>query len=739
LTITGAGAASTIIDGGGIDRVFHIVNDASSATVTISGVTIRNGRIDTGGDGGGIRAEHSGIFNLNDSVVTENWVSPGSSNGGGIFIIDGTANLNRVTVSNNFASGGGGGISNALSTVYIDNTCINGNTTDYNGGGLLIRDATWLTNVTISGNTAQNDGGGIYNDTDTTVYVNNVTIYGNSALSITSGGGIFNDEGEIRLQNTIIAGNLVGGDCDVDEGTFTSLGSNIDSDGTCNLGISGDQPNTNPLLGLLGNYGGSTQTHILFPNSPAIDRGQSLPLTIDQRGFPRPMDGNNDGSAEWDIGAFELQRAYRIADSILFPWVVKSDDVTTVISVVNTAETWAESVGLPFHDNRIHIEYWHKLTTANDQEEKCTEYNFEVTSSKDDMVTWDMAGHFNNGLPMFNDTSNEVIAVPDMTLAVENPRRAFLIVDNFTDALIDAGTNLDGTMYGEATIIEHQTGAAWGYIAYNAIGGPDDFSDADYRDQQGEVIGDSETTQTTLLNPNDAITKLFVTPTFDEGNPETDIDQRRGNLNASIQLCRFPERNGDGDPYSGACTGGGIWNNEEGGFSFTTKKDIVCTTADNIVDFFGGAGTSAYTQWVASGKAGWAYLITESGNIDNRDGTESYEESDEAIIGKLEYGTSLNWDGSIADTINTFVWLRDNTNYLRHCAENPGDPRCEPGGINIIHNEYYQEEALGACCLAPLQCTSDKLTQSECYSDPYNGVLWVEGGSCEDVNVCNFT
>jgi hypothetical protein len=215
------------------------------------------------------------------------------------------------------------------------------------------------------------------------------------------------------------------------------------------------------------------------------------------------------------MGAYEYQVEVTVGDSILFPWVVRSDDVTTVISVVNTAQTWAESVGLPIHDNRIHIEYWHKLSTANDQEEKCIEYNFEVTSSKDDMVTWDMAGHFNSGLPMFNDTSNEVIGVPDMTLAVENPRRAFLIVDNATYSLTDAGTNIDGTMYGEATIIEHKTGAAWGYIAYNAVGGTYDFSDADNRDQQGEVIGDSETTQMTLMNPNDATTKLFVTPTGD--------------------------------------------------------------------------------------------------------------------------------------------------------------------------------------------------------------------------------
>jgi hypothetical protein len=406
------------------------------------------------------------------------------------------------------------------------------------------------------------------------------------------------------------------------------------------------------------------------------------------------------------LGAFVKDAS---ADAILFPWVVMSDDVTTVISAVNTAETDAEASGLPFHSNRIHIEYWHKLTTANAQDEACTEYNFEVTSSKDDMVTWDMAGHFNSGLPMFNDTSNEVIGVPDMTLAVENPRRAFLIVDNNTDALMnsycddawDGFCNADGTMYGEAIIVEHKTGAAWGYIAYNATGGVKetvdeldlDFSDEGKRDQQGEVIGDSETTQTTLMNPNDAITKLFVTPTERWVNEDRGVyGQRTGNLEAYVQLCRFPERcNGgpciDGDPYTGDCVGGGIWNNEEGGFSFTEKKNIVCTAADNIVDFFGGAGTSAYTQWVASGKAGWAYIVTGSGTLDEQSGANEFITTEEAIIGKLEFGTGLSWDGSIADTINTFVWLRDNSSLMAYCSNN-GDWRCDPAGINIIHNEY---------------------------------------------------
>jgi len=44
LTITGAGAGTTIIDGGGLDRVFHVDPRGDRIAVTLRGVTIQNGR-----------------------------------------------------------------------------------------------------------------------------------------------------------------------------------------------------------------------------------------------------------------------------------------------------------------------------------------------------------------------------------------------------------------------------------------------------------------------------------------------------------------------------------------------------------------------------------------------------------------------------------------------------------------------------------------------------------------------
>ncbi len=61
------------------------------------------------------------------------------------------------------------------------------------------------------------------------------------------------------------------------------------------------------MLGPLADNGGPTQTLALLPGSPAIDAGDdALCPSTDQRGEIRPQDGNNDGLAKCDIGAFEL-------------------------------------------------------------------------------------------------------------------------------------------------------------------------------------------------------------------------------------------------------------------------------------------------------------------------------------------------------------------------------------------------------------------------------------------------
>ena len=118
LTITGAGAATTIINGGGIDRVIQVLG---LTTLELSSVTITNG--DTTSSGGG-------IFNR------------------------GTLTLTNSTVSGNTADGAGGGISNS-GEATLTNSTVSGNAAAFDSGGILHLDGPLtLKNSIIAGNSA---------------------------------------------------------------------------------------------------------------------------------------------------------------------------------------------------------------------------------------------------------------------------------------------------------------------------------------------------------------------------------------------------------------------------------------------------------------------------------------------------------------------------------------------------------------------------------------------------------
>ncbi|MEW5988914.1 MAG: choice-of-anchor Q domain-containing protein, partial [Chloroflexota bacterium] len=73
------------------------------------------------------------------------------------------------------------------------------------------------------------------------------------------------------------------------------------------------------LLGPLQDNGGPTFTHALLEGSPAIETGnpagcvddQGHLLTVDQRGYVRPIDADADGAAICDVGAFEYGSTFQ--------------------------------------------------------------------------------------------------------------------------------------------------------------------------------------------------------------------------------------------------------------------------------------------------------------------------------------------------------------------------------------------------------------------------------------------
>jgi hypothetical protein len=318
VTINGPGANVLAVDGRHASRVFYI---APSKTVSISGLTVRNGRA---GDGAGIYNNHSTVT-VNNSTISGNSTATDGS-GGGIYN-DGrnrgsaTVTVNNSTISGNSASVGGGidndGTNRGGATVTVNNCTISGNSTDFHGGGggICNESATvTVNNSTISGNSA-GLGGGIDNDGSqgsATLTANNSTISGNSARF---GGGIRNDgrRGSAILTGTILNAGASGGNIfNSNGGTVTSHGYNLSSDtgGGYLTGI-GDRINTDPRLGRLANNGGPTFTHALLSDSPAIGAGDPNfipPPEYDQRGpgFPRVMNGRI------DIGSFEVFHAATI-------------------------------------------------------------------------------------------------------------------------------------------------------------------------------------------------------------------------------------------------------------------------------------------------------------------------------------------------------------------------------------------------------------------------------------------
>ncbi|MFM9963682.1 MAG: choice-of-anchor Q domain-containing protein [Planctomycetaceae bacterium] len=193
--------------------------------------------------------------------------------------------ITSSTFQQNRASDGGAIFNRGFGPLNVQNSTLSANTATLTGGGLANFGNASLLNATLYLNNAPS-GAGIASNSD-----------GSSPLAL------------VTLQNTIVAGGTTSADLSGSDANFSDAGHNLIEDvGTITLfGASGTNIlGQDPQLDVLQDNGGPTFTHALLFGSLARDTGDNVGTTAgDQRGFTRIFDGDGNGIATVDIGAFE--------------------------------------------------------------------------------------------------------------------------------------------------------------------------------------------------------------------------------------------------------------------------------------------------------------------------------------------------------------------------------------------------------------------------------------------------
>lgn len=207
VTIQGAGHDQTIIDGGGLDRVFHIL---PGAVVRIENLTIQHGVNVPDESGGGILNE--GQLTLSQVFLRGN---SSSRSGGGIFNSEaGGLGIEDSRLEMNQAINGGAAVFN-LGQAAIINSLVIGNSqpspsSQGTPSGALANVGSMASLEVVSSEVVGSFGslrvGGIHNQ-EGTVYLQQSTLNNNVGLDF---GGAFNEFGHFTVLNSTFANNQGG-------------------------------------------------------------------------------------------------------------------------------------------------------------------------------------------------------------------------------------------------------------------------------------------------------------------------------------------------------------------------------------------------------------------------------------------------------------------------------------------------------------------------------------------------
>lgn len=339
------------------DNSYHVI-DAG----TVGASAVLDGFIVTGGfaNGGGADSDGGGMTMSSGSPVVRNVIFRGNfaTRGGGVFIDSGSPLLDNVAFEGNGAFEGGGLFTREGAPEIRNSRFLANGASD--GGGFKSTSSTSpaITGSLFRGNQAQNQGGAIFASgvlhvessafvgnrasdgaamylpgnvaatnvtitgqshgpsiisTGTSVFTHATVAANTSFIWVTGGSLTFRES--ILWRNNFLSDNTEFG---ASANNTVTLEKSIVNGGcpfaqSCTDLVAGD-----PLLGPRRMNGGLTPTLALGAGSPAIDAGRGAicaTVSRDQRGVVRPVDGDKNGSAACDLGAFEFEPA---APSVAF-------------------------------------------------------------------------------------------------------------------------------------------------------------------------------------------------------------------------------------------------------------------------------------------------------------------------------------------------------------------------------------------------------------------------------------
>jgi len=237
VTVQGAGAGLTVIDGSGANT--GVIFDGIAAA-TLDGVTVQNGYfrgLSSSFEGGGGILSQASSATISNATITGNRAVPygagllvtsgGSATlvsasvvanqaqdpggayprpgaGGGVAVYRAAATIAGCNIASNFAGNEGGGISAWESRLTLTTSLLDDNTSDRNGGAIYANNSSLqISTSTMGGNDARNGGA-------VSVYYSEATITGggisnNSALS--TGGAIYAGYSQVRIDRLPMLGN----------------------------------------------------------------------------------------------------------------------------------------------------------------------------------------------------------------------------------------------------------------------------------------------------------------------------------------------------------------------------------------------------------------------------------------------------------------------------------------------------------------------------------------------------